>query len=141
MSIPASKTRQLQALFSTLSEQHRQMLAMTVMAAKADGEIKLPYDELLVLLGADSEQDARWESIFSVAQPLYAEKAMRCDQIERDLLEGVWDFYLRDLDPVKASAWLSGELALPEIRKAMIASYTEMMESKKGERKLIKRFG
>ncbi len=141
MSIPASKTRQLQALFSRLSEQHRQMLVMTVMAAKADGEIKLPYDELLILLGVDSEQDARWEDIFTVAQPLYAEKSMRCDQIERDLLEIVWDFYLRDLDAVKASAWLSGDLELSEIRAAMIASYTEVMGSKKGERKLVKRFG
>ncbi len=143
MAIPANKMGQLKALFSVLSEKHRQTLVMTILAAKADGEPKLPYDDLLTLLGcADAEpQEDRWEEIFSVVKPLVVEKAKRCDQISATVLQDVWEYYLRELDPVRASAWLSGKEVLADIRAAIVTAYRDLMETKKGRNTLIKKFG
>ncbi|PHS29596.1 MAG: hypothetical protein COA85_00465 [Robiginitomaculum sp.] len=141
MAIPANKMGQLQALFSVLSEKHRQTLVMTIMAAKADGEAKLPYDDLLTLLGGGEAQEERWEEIFTVVKPLVVEKVKRCDQISATLLHDIWEYYFRELDPVRAAAWLSGKENLADIREAMVSTYQGLTETKKGHNTLIKKFG
>jgi hypothetical protein len=141
MSISAKKTGQLKSLFSMLPEQHRQTLVMTIKAAKADGEPGLPFDTLLTLLGDEAAPENRWKEIFTALTPLVVENSRRCDQIEETVLSEIWDYYLRDIDPTQAAAWLSGTISLADVRASIVASYTELGTSKSGKKKLEKRFG
>ncbi len=141
MSIPEKKLKQLEAFFSVLSERHRQVLVMAIKAAKADGEKVLPCDDLLILLGHDEIPQDRCLELFTVAQPLMVETARRCDQIEVSLVKDVWDFFLRDLNPKMAAAWLSDDVALDEIRPSVVSMFGELLATDDGLQTLQARFG
>lgn len=141
MTISAKQSGQLQVFFSELSETQQQTLVMTIKAAKADGEALLPYDELLSLLGGETIEEDRWKEIFSVVEPLVAKTANGCNQIELALLRDVWEYYLRELNPENAAAWLSGHESLENIRESMVLTFAKLKETKKGRQALQTRFG
>ncbi len=124
-----------------MSVEQQQALVMTIKAAQADGEADLPYDELLRLMGAEDVQENRWEEIFSVVLPLSVETARRCDQIERSLLQDVWEFYLRELDPAQAAAWLSGQETVSQVRQSIVSEFAKLSTTKEGQDVLDARFG
>ncbi len=141
ISLSSNQSEQLHALFSVLSEAQRANLVMTIKAAKADGESDLPYDDLLCFLEDKEIEEDRWQILFNTVQPLVVNEAKRCDQIEYGLLQEVWDHYLRELDPVLATAWLSGKEEAGDMRDAICSNYLKLMGTKEGRQSLAARFG
>ncbi len=141
MSISAKKSGQLLTLFSGFSADQQQALVMTIKAIKADGETEFPYEDLLLLLGGDGDRENQWEELFRVALPLIVESARRCDQIERSLLQEVWEYFLRELNPTVAVSWLSGQETASHTREAIVSEFTKIAETKEGRKSLDARFG
>lgn len=141
MFISEKKSAQLRAFFSSFTETQRETLIMSVKAAKVDGGVNLPCDDLLALLEDDEAiAEQRWRELFTAAQPLMVDVTKRSDHIDVALAENVWEFFLRKLNPQTAATWLAGQMSLADIRNSICSTYTELLETETGLQSLAERF-